>query len=449
MLSEAEVLGHQLREAREARELTLDKVEQQTRIRAKYIEALEQGNHQALPSAVQARGFLRNYARYLGLDADELIARYDAIQTGRRRRRPVKADPLPPEPVAPVRTPVQRAPSARATSSTTYSTPPHGTPVAGSLYEQRRGQSTLSKVLIGTAVVMVLIGFGFGGYVALQSLLATNTRGGVILSPLPPSQTPQSSATFPPTLERPTSLPQPTQPAPANQPTTAGNAAGGVAVNLQIVERTWLRVTVDGQVLYVGSAAPQTVLQYQGNAVQVRIANAAGVRAVINGQDIGVMGARGQIVDQTFTVGGAVTTTPNSPQPTPTGESPGASNADTTSQTANTSPGAAFSFTPAFAVASATPTRFLTATDRKLPTLPPTSTFTFTPRPSATLKATLTPSITHTPSATRTATLTLTPTFTFTPSITPTPSQTLTATVTPLILPHETSTPDLGEVRPQ
>ena len=60
MLSEAEVLGHQLRSAREARELSLDQVEQQTRIRAKYIEALEQGNHSALPSAVQARGFLRN-----------------------------------------------------------------------------------------------------------------------------------------------------------------------------------------------------------------------------------------------------------------------------------------------------------------------------------------------------------------------------------------------------
>src|SRR5690242_6312205 len=90
-MSDAQVLGSELRAAREARDLTLDQAEQQTRIRVKYLEALEEGNYGILPSAVQARGFLRYYARFLNLDADLVVGRYDALQGGRRRRRAAPA----------------------------------------------------------------------------------------------------------------------------------------------------------------------------------------------------------------------------------------------------------------------------------------------------------------------------------------------------------------------
>src|SRR5579859_464602 len=86
-MSDAQHLGHELREAREARELTLEQAEEQTRIRIKFLDALEQGNYAALPTEVQARGFLRNYARFLGLDTDIILDKYDAARTGRRRRR--------------------------------------------------------------------------------------------------------------------------------------------------------------------------------------------------------------------------------------------------------------------------------------------------------------------------------------------------------------------------
>src|SRR5512138_2569374 len=90
MSSDSEALGNELREARQQRDLTLDQAEKQTRIRAKYLEALEQGNYTVLPTPVQTRGFLRNYARFLGLDGDLMVAQYDAaLQGGRRRgRRP-------------------------------------------------------------------------------------------------------------------------------------------------------------------------------------------------------------------------------------------------------------------------------------------------------------------------------------------------------------------------
>ncbi|PIZ25255.1 MAG: hypothetical protein COY47_06965, partial [Chloroflexi bacterium CG_4_10_14_0_8_um_filter_57_5] len=67
-------VGQQLKKARLARNLTIEQVTQATHIRAYAIDALEDDNFDALPSPVQARGFLRLYANYLGLSLEELIA---------------------------------------------------------------------------------------------------------------------------------------------------------------------------------------------------------------------------------------------------------------------------------------------------------------------------------------------------------------------------------------
>jgi cytoskeleton protein RodZ len=70
-------IGQQLREAREAKSLTLNQVSRDIRIRTRYLQALENGNLGELPSAVHVRGFLRSYADFLGLNAEELL---DAIR---------------------------------------------------------------------------------------------------------------------------------------------------------------------------------------------------------------------------------------------------------------------------------------------------------------------------------------------------------------------------------
>ncbi|MDX1399581.1 MAG: helix-turn-helix domain-containing protein, partial [Oceanospirillum sp.] len=72
-----EELGHILREARETKGLTLQEVQQETRINTRYLEALENGNYESLPTPVHVRGFLRNYARFLGLDPQPLLDRYE------------------------------------------------------------------------------------------------------------------------------------------------------------------------------------------------------------------------------------------------------------------------------------------------------------------------------------------------------------------------------------
>jgi cytoskeleton protein RodZ len=67
-----EELGQVFKDEREKRGLTVAVVMEATKISRTSIEALEAGNRSALPHPVYAKGFFRSYARYLGLDADEL-----------------------------------------------------------------------------------------------------------------------------------------------------------------------------------------------------------------------------------------------------------------------------------------------------------------------------------------------------------------------------------------
>jgi hypothetical protein len=67
-------IGQRLKREREARYLTIEKASDETRIRAVFLRALEADDYSVLPSAAQGRGFLRNYAAYLEINIDEVIA---------------------------------------------------------------------------------------------------------------------------------------------------------------------------------------------------------------------------------------------------------------------------------------------------------------------------------------------------------------------------------------
>ncbi len=63
-------IGNTLREARVRRNLTLQQVEEDTKIRVKYVQAMENEDWDVLPGHTYVKGFLRSYSSYLGLDAD-------------------------------------------------------------------------------------------------------------------------------------------------------------------------------------------------------------------------------------------------------------------------------------------------------------------------------------------------------------------------------------------
>jgi cytoskeletal protein RodZ len=90
-------LGEVLRTAREARGVDLARVERDTKIRARYLTALEAGDYAELPGAVYTKGFLRNYGAYLGLDPEYLVDlfRLESAQPSSERL----SVPTPPRPI--------------------------------------------------------------------------------------------------------------------------------------------------------------------------------------------------------------------------------------------------------------------------------------------------------------------------------------------------------------
>lgn len=92
--------GVVLRERRESMGVTIDEVESATKIRHKYLSALEADDWQLLPGEIVGRGFLRNYASFLDLDPNEMLERRRALADAglaRILRDTSAVSPLPPE----------------------------------------------------------------------------------------------------------------------------------------------------------------------------------------------------------------------------------------------------------------------------------------------------------------------------------------------------------------
>jgi cytoskeleton protein RodZ len=75
-----ESIGDKLRLAREQHTYTLDQVARDTHVARRFLQALEEEDFSAFPGETYAMGFLRTYAEYLGLDADELIGLFRNLQ---------------------------------------------------------------------------------------------------------------------------------------------------------------------------------------------------------------------------------------------------------------------------------------------------------------------------------------------------------------------------------
>ena len=97
-------LGSRLERAREARGLTLEDAERDTRISRRYLQALETEQFEAIPAPVYARGFLRSYSQYLGLDPQEMLSLFP---------RDVDEPPPPATPRASAREPLSAVGPAR------------------------------------------------------------------------------------------------------------------------------------------------------------------------------------------------------------------------------------------------------------------------------------------------------------------------------------------------
>jgi cytoskeletal protein RodZ len=460
-VNDAELVGQRLRAAREARELTLDQTERATRIRARHLEALERGDYSGMTS-VQAQGFLRNYARFLGLDLDLLLAEIAEEQGRGRRLGLFKSRPEGPETAAApdgTRAPAQSRPLPSASSR----------PAAR---RRRARRGFLANIVIIIVAGAIVTGLVLGITRLFDQLAESETRPGTsdteaLSTPTPPGD----GEAGPPPGEVSTPDGSATATSDYTPPALTGT---GVTVVIEIVQRTWIRIIADGVVQYEGLAREGDILNFTGlQSVNVRATNAAGVRLTVNNLPQGVMGERGALLDQTFTLDGLPAPTPGlssgetgmnllatptatAPQVVPT--QPAASPAEATllsTPPEATMPAATLPLDPGdlgvvgqetlspTATPMDTATFTPTATASETPTLEDTATFTPTPTPSAT--ATVAPTATATPTDTPLPTWTDSPiptaTPTYTPTGTPTATLTATSTATPTATDTATATP--------
>jgi hypothetical protein len=134
-----------------------------------------------------------------------------------------------------------------------------------------------------------------------------------------PVDTPLANETFEPVNEDPLST---SEPGLEGIVTPTINVDANVTVSILAVERAFVRITVDGELVFEGRIAPQETQSYEAEEqIQILTGNAAALRVTYNGRDLGLLGNVGEVVNRVFTISGIVTPTATIP-PTPTNTLP-------------------------------------------------------------------------------------------------------------------------------
>lgn len=280
-------LGARFREAREARGLTLAEAAANTRILARYLQALEEGDYEQLPGDVYARGFIRNYAQFLEIPADELIQLY-------RRERGAPTDKIKVVPAAvPPRTRSCLLPSAFGTFFVMLV-------LIGVLYlfAQWAGLTRVPPNLVVAGATTT----------ATTTVTVPTTWATPTLQPddAPPSQLPPTPS---PTIDP--SAPTPTPNPPAG-PTPDPQFPLVVEIRIAPEGQSWMSVSTDGTTAFTKTMGPNTTATVRAQReVFVHAGDGSVVELIVNGQNQGRLGTvRGGVVKRTI------------PLPNPTGSAP-------------------------------------------------------------------------------------------------------------------------------
>lgn len=279
-----EEIGSQLKQAREAKGLSLAQAEEETKIRRKYLAALEQGLVDELPGEVYLKGFLRSYANFLGLDGAGLVEQYKHSQ----RNLPSAAAEVapaaapPPVPPPPIAAAAGRQPPERRVGASMRALRPSPAPSAG------RPWLPIVIMLVIGGVVAGIFAFGRGS----PDEVPVNTPPPSASGPPPPQHNPEP-ASEPPPAETP-----PVEPAPPPAEVIVGEpmadtvpvtvSPGPIELTLTWRSRAWVRLTVDG--IQVEEATLETGAVRNITAeqeVRVRLGHTEVVDFTINGQSLG------------------------------------------------------------------------------------------------------------------------------------------------------------------
>lgn len=350
--------GKKFREAREKKGLSYDDVSNVTKISSRMLQAIEDEHFDLLPGGVFNKGFIRAYAKHLGLDAEEAVTDYLACL----RQAQVDAQEVwEPAPVAPAKTTVvSKPPSKPANKPANNPVPPKPAPKpaapvqveelpelqlprAEDVRPPRRdlpGQPAEAipwRIIAATTVVIILAALlwirhnrtsntqaatGDTKPATTQSAVPT-APAAVTQSPVTtpgknstPSPSPSSaSASTAPAAPPPDKVAPPTPAAKTEDtgdvtvrnfgapPAKRANskASNPLSLVIRANETSWISVVADGQLVTQETLiAPAHSSVRAAHEINVRIGNAAGITFIFNGKEIPASGAESEVKSFTF-----------------------------------------------------------------------------------------------------------------------------------------------------
>ena len=255
------MIGDLLRRERERQNLSIKDIEKATSIRALYIDAIEKGEYKTLPGEVYAKGFVRNYANYLKLNANEIVNAFNEEMHPQEELQDAAGS--------------SSAEEARQEQSAERNREEYRGPKITSLESypiEKSSHGVRNALMVAVAVFVV----------ALVALIAF---GG---DEEPSAPAPRAKTQTQQGQKQTEAAPKP--------------AADGVEVKLSFTDLCWTEVVVDGKTEFEGTAEKGKVLTLKGkDKVRITAGNAGALNYSLNGKDMGAIGQKGEVVEKTFT----------------------------------------------------------------------------------------------------------------------------------------------------
>ena len=273
-----ESVGEFFRQVRETKGLTLDEVAIKTRIHPEYLKALEESNFAKLPEQVFAKGFVRSYARSLGLDEDDAMRRFEVSAGGfydkheereRLRQRQVEDER-------------KRKANRKAVIAAA------GVAVLGLVLLLTREQGSVSVMRPAESA---------------KAAREADRRGKTENATTDHATKPQAAApatAAPVQSGKPSSLPTPstTSDPLAGLPFDIGGSAdAGLVLALEASELSWVVVQTDDASPHEALLRPGDRLTWKAQEkFSLTIGNAGGIRGELNGKPLAPFGPKGRVV---------------------------------------------------------------------------------------------------------------------------------------------------------
>jgi transcriptional regulator with XRE-family HTH domain len=278
-------IGKTLREKREERKLSVADVFAETKINKKYIQALEDDNFLLIPSQVYAKGFLKAYSIFLGLDTKSLVGELTNYYKNRESERKTISS-------------AKKMPKIIPTPGIVKLPNIIGTPNFKLQFKFNKDMVYMAVLSVLVLLLLFILTFGY---------ISFHKKGAVLIMANPPAagkiEKPMVGPKKPPAV-KPPAVKAPAVKAPAvTEEKTAEESSipvGKIEVRIDTVGRSWIHVASGTKVLYSETLNAGAKLRFVGREITVKAGNGGGIKVYVNGDSQGLMGEEGVAAEKTY-----------------------------------------------------------------------------------------------------------------------------------------------------